>query len=130
MGTRNKKHAVALTDMGFAIMQKNDLNKARLFFTQALEIDPDNASAILNLGVLSEKEGNTGQAIREYRRVLAIQPAEEGKETGDGKGAGEENLHLQRVKDLAAQNLQRLGFEDERSGHSPRQQEQQAYIHL
>jgi general secretion pathway protein D len=119
-GMSNKKHAVILTDIGFAKMQKNDLASAHLFFGQALKIDPEYASAILNLGVLSEKEGDTGNAIKEYRRVLDLQPFE------DGEGAEEANRHLLEVQDLASRNLQRLGFEDKRSRPSPQKQEQQA----
>ncbi len=105
-GMKNKKHAVIMTDIGFASMQKNDLDGARLYFGQALKIDPEYASAILNLGVLSEKEGNAGNAIREYQRVLELQPSE------DGEGAEEENQHLLDVQDMASKNLQRLGFGD------------------
>lgn len=107
-GLKNSKHATALTDIGFANMQKNDLAAARLFFNQALKIDPEYASAILNLGVLSEKEGNTGFAIKEYQRVLELQPVE------DGEDAEKQNQHLLEVQDLAAKNLQRLGFGDAR----------------
>lgn len=120
LGVKNKKHAIALTDMGYSNLQKNELEKARMFFDQALKIDPENASTILNMGVLSEKEGNTGKAIMEYRRVLDLQPSEE------VKGAESENKHLQEVKDLAAESLQRLGFKDERLNSSPPQNEEQA----
>ena len=82
---------------------------------QALKIDPEHASAILNLGVLSEKEGNTGNAVREYQRVLELQPIE------DGEGAEEENQHLLDVQDFASKNLQRLGFGDAR--FSPQEEE-------
>jgi len=107
-GLKNKKHAVIMTDIGFASMQKNDLDGARLYFGQALKIDPEHASAILNLGVLNEKEGNTGNAIKEYQRVLELQPVE------DGEGAEQENQHLLDVQDFASKNLQRLGFGDAR----------------
>ncbi|GAB4344665.1 MAG: type II secretion system secretin GspD [Desulfobulbaceae bacterium] len=104
-GVRNRKHAAALTDMGFANMQKNDYSRARLFFNQALKVDPEYPSAMLNLGVLSEREGNTGNAIREYRRILDLTPRE-----GEEKEVAEENRLLQEVQALAAENLRRLGF--------------------
>ena len=97
-----------MTDIGFASMQKNDLDGARLYFGQALKIDPEHASAILNLGVLSEKEGNTGKAISEYQRVLELQPS------GDGEGAEEEKQHLLEVQGFATKNLERLGLGDAR----------------
>ena len=123
MGEKNKKHAVALTDIGFVNLQKNELEKARLFFTQALKIDSELPSALLNMGVLNEKEGDTENAIREYRRVLDLQPLADGE---PGEGAEAKNLHLQEVKDLAAGNLKRLGVEDGGGTPSSRQQEQQA----
>ncbi len=108
-GWQRPSHAVALADIGFATMQRNELQRARLFFDQALKVDPENAPAILNLGVLNEKEGNTTGAIREYRRVLDIQPREVVE--GD-KEAIEANRQLEATRALAIENLRRLGYEE------------------
>lgn len=107
MGTGDKQHAVTMTDIGLANMQKDNYAKARQFFDQALEIDPGYAPAILNLGVLSEKEGNTSMAIMQYQRAMDIAPVE-----GEEEEVAEHNKMLLEVQDRAAQSLQRLGFGD------------------
>lgn len=109
-GLERKGHAVALTDIGFANMQRNELGKARMFFTQSLKIDPDNASTLLNLGVLSEKEGNTKEAVITYRRILELQPQKvEGEDEREGGKALKR--HLKEVQALANENLERLSLE-------------------
>jgi general secretion pathway protein D len=119
---KNKKHAVALTDIGFTNMQNNELDRAQQFFDQALKVDPLHASAILNLGVLNEKKGDAANAVRQYKRVLKLQPREDGEEV-EAK-----NQHLQEVQELAARNLQRLGFEFEPSTFPPPREQKQDSI--
>lgn len=96
-------HAVALADLGFAKMQQKDYMRARQYYEQALKINPDYPYALLNLAVLNEQEGQPDQAAAAYRRVLELQPAEE------GEGAEEANRQLEEIKGRAAENLQRLG---------------------
>ena len=94
-GVKNKKHAVALTDIGFTNMQNNNLDRAQQYFDQALKVDPVHASAILNLGVLKEKKGDTANAVKQYQRVLELQPPEDGDE-------GDEKIrHLGEVQNLS-----------------------------
>lgn len=109
-GMARDKHAIILTDFGFANMQKNKFDKARLFFDQALKIDPNQSAAILNLGVLNEKEGNPSKAIILYRQVLDIPPQEEAE--GD-KDAADANRQLLDSKVLATENLRRLGVPED-----------------
>jgi general secretion pathway protein D len=68
----NKSHAVALSDLGFASLKQDNLERARQYFVQALKIDPDNPYALLNLGVVNEREGDTSRAAELYRRVLEL----------------------------------------------------------
>ncbi|MDR2548852.1 MAG: type II secretion system secretin GspD [Desulfobulbus sp.] len=94
-------HSVALTDIGFAKLQQNDLLRAREYFTQALKIDPDNAAALLNLAQVCEREGKWREAENLYRRILALPvPKQEG---GSGLAAndplrGAAQAGLQRVQ--------------------------------
>ena len=95
----NPDHSVALVDIGFSKLQKNDLVRARQYFEQALKIDPNNGSALLNLATVCEREGKKAEAESLYKRILAL-PAQ----GGEGKnGAAEDPL-----KALARAWLKRL----------------------
>lgn len=97
--TENPAQSMALADMGFAKMQQNDLVRAREYFDQALKSDPENTAALINLGVLNEREGKTAEAEAVYRRVLALAPAK----AKDGTQPEEDPL-----RQVARENLERL----------------------
>jgi general secretion pathway protein D len=95
----NPGHSMALVDIGFSKLQQNDLVHARQYFTQALKIDPNNGSALLNLATVCEREGKKAEAESLYNRILAL-PVK----NGNGKdGATEDPL-----KALARAGLKRL----------------------
>ena len=69
------EHASALTDLGFAKLQKNQYPEAKQYFEQALHIDPQNPYAAINLGVVYEREGNLEEAKKMYEQVLSFDQA-------------------------------------------------------
>ncbi|MBM9536047.1 type II secretion system secretin GspD [Desulfobulbus alkaliphilus] len=94
----NPAHSIALSDIGFARLQQNDLIRAREYFQQALTIDPDNSAALINMGLLYEREGNVREAEVLYRRVEALSTlateAENGEVVVDPSiEAARDNLH-------------------------------------
>lgn len=95
-------HSTALTDIGFAKLQNNDLARAREYFNQALKIDPNNGAALLNLGMVCEREGKKAEAESWYRKVLALTPTKEEQAGGDQV--------TERLKEMARENLKRLGL--------------------
>jgi general secretion pathway protein D len=95
----NPGHSIALADMGFTKMQQNDLARAREYFNLALKIDPENSAALINLGVINEREGKKAEAVALYRKVLAQAPKEK-----DGGRAKADPL-----REVARDNLRRLG---------------------
>jgi general secretion pathway protein D len=98
----NPANSVALVDIGFTKLQQNELVRAREYFNQALKIDPNNGSALLNLATVCEREGKKAEAETLYRRILALPSV-----TGNGKGKdgqGEEDP----LKALARAGLKRL----------------------
>jgi len=90
--------STALSDIGMNKLMQNDLVRARQFFVQALKNDPNNGAALINLGVVCEREQKWGEAESYYRRVLSLPPREE----GEGK-SGEDPL-----KEVAKNALKRL----------------------
>lgn len=96
--TSDPGQSVALSDIGFTKMQQNDLARAREYFDQALKIDPGNAAALINLGVISEREGKKGEAERLYRQVLARAPEK------NAEGA----VQADPLREVARENLDNL----------------------
>ncbi|MDA9800896.1 tetratricopeptide repeat protein [Candidatus Pseudothioglobus singularis] len=63
-----------LNDQGVALIKKNQYNEALICFEKALEFRPDNTDALHNLGFVHHKLGELDQAVRVYKRVVAIDP--------------------------------------------------------
>lgn len=63
-------HVMSLIDQGFEQMQKEKYAEAKVAFTQALELSPQNPYAQFNLAAISEREGNPQQAIAYYQLIL------------------------------------------------------------
>ncbi|MDA7437818.1 methyltransferase domain-containing protein [Candidatus Pseudothioglobus singularis] len=62
----------SLNKHGIALLEKNQFNEAKLFFEKAIELKSDFSDAINNLGLLEHKIGKLDQAIRMYKKVVAI----------------------------------------------------------
>ncbi len=93
----NPQHAVELTDLGFAKLQKEQYDQARQYFEEALKIDPKNPYALINLGVTWERMGKQKRAADLYNKVLQLDAA---------SGAGADSLET--LKKLARENLSQL----------------------
>jgi predicted TPR repeat methyltransferase len=62
----------SLNKQGIALLKKNQLNEAKPFFEKAIEFKSDFSDAINNLGLLEHKLGKLDQAVRLYKKVVAI----------------------------------------------------------
>ena len=67
----NPEHAVKLTLAGYKKLEANDTQAAKEYFLKALESDPTNPYALMNLGVVYEKEGDPDEAVKMYQAVVA-----------------------------------------------------------
>ena len=67
----NAEHSLALTEMGFDKLVKGNYQVAKEFFVKALDNDPKNPYALLNLGVVYESEKNPAEALKMYQAVIA-----------------------------------------------------------
>ncbi len=97
----NPDHATALADIGFAKLQNKEFNKARGYFDQALKIDPENPYALINLGIISEQEGDKVRAAEMYQQVLDL-AGKGGSTAGGGRGVDEA------LQNVARENLEQL----------------------
>ena len=61
-----------LVNDGYNYMVTKKYEKAKSLFEKALNINPDNAYALLNLGLVHEKQGNTEKAIKLYQKIIAL----------------------------------------------------------
>ncbi len=98
-GRKNPEHAMALTDIGFAKLEKKEYGQARQYFEQALKINSENPYALINLGVVCERQGDTAGARELYQKVLQLEAVD--PETG-AVGVDES------LRQVARENLEQL----------------------
>jgi len=97
--------SIALSDIGFNKLYKNEYATAKQYFTQALKLAPDNAYALVNMGIIYEHEGDINKAASFYRQVLEQKITE--KENTEYK-----NDQFERCHEIAKENLRKLGMDD------------------
>lgn len=66
--------ATAFSDMGYALRDLGDSERAKESFRAAVNLRPRTLRAWLGLGLEEQKSGNYAQAVKDYAQVLAIQP--------------------------------------------------------
>ena len=71
-----QSRAQAFSNLGFVYIELKDYAEAKASFAQAVESNPDDAKALLALGLASQKLGDLEGAIRAYRRSLDIAPVD------------------------------------------------------
>lgn len=84
----NPEHSVKLADIGYEKLTGGQNLAAKEYFIESLSIDPNNPFALINLGVLYEKEEAYPQAIQMYQQVIdtgtrEVARSPEGYEGGD-----------------------------------------------
>ena len=62
--------AEALVQTGIQELQAGNDSEARATFEEALELDPDNAYAHYNLGLIAQNAGDDARAIKQYDAAL------------------------------------------------------------
>jgi general secretion pathway protein D len=65
-----RDHAMKLTVKGYEKLQAGDLQTAKGLFLKALEFDPTNPFATMDMGVVYEQEGQWELAIKMYQAVI------------------------------------------------------------
>lgn len=100
--TNDKQNAAILTEKGFAKLLENKNREAREYFEVALELDGENPYALLNFGVVHEREGQFDKAIDYYQKVIATNTEATAVEASDPDKQGESLVQI------AAENIVRL----------------------
>jgi len=70
--------ATACTNLGIAYFDLGDDAKAKASFEQALRLNPSQLDAWLGLTLLAQRQGNLEEEIRDFSRLLALQPTGKG----------------------------------------------------
>ena len=65
-----------LADKGFEAIENGQLVDAERVLTEALDSNPDNPYALLNLGAVYQRTGRFDQAREMFERVIALDPQE------------------------------------------------------
>ena len=91
-----------MADLGYQFLETKEYDKAKQYFEQALEINPDNPYALLNMGVVYEAQGNRDEAIKMYEKVITLNPEARAFESTDSEKIGH------KLSDIAKENLKRL----------------------
>ena len=68
-------HVPALTAMGEAFFEKDEIDSAEPLFSQVLEIDRDCFQAVIGLGRVRHRQGKLTSAEELLRRAIELQPA-------------------------------------------------------
>jgi len=73
---RAEFRATAFFDLGHAYRQMGDLTHAKEYFEMTLQMAPNEATAMVGLGLIAEAKGEPAEAIRQYARAQATKPSE------------------------------------------------------
>jgi tetratricopeptide (TPR) repeat protein len=65
--------ATAFSDMGYALRDLGDSERANASFRAAVNLRPRTLRAWLGLGLTEQKSGNYAEAVKDYTQLLAIQ---------------------------------------------------------
>jgi Tfp pilus assembly protein PilF len=68
--------ATALFNLGHAYRQLGDLTNASHYFEMTLQMAPNEAAAMIGLGLIAEAQGDPAEAVREFSRARAAQPSD------------------------------------------------------
>ena len=98
----NPKHAEQLTTTGFEKLMEGKLQEAKQFFEEALQIDSQNPYALMNLGVIYEKEMLPQQALVMYRAVVATGSEKLAEKPSDPTATG------RTIVELAQEHIDRI----------------------
>ena len=93
---------MAYSDRGFEELSKHSYQKAEEYLEKALEINPNNPYAILNMGVVYQNTGRPEKAREMYNKVIEMDSKAAASRSNKDWAVGKE------LADIARKNLQTL----------------------
>ena len=84
----NPEHSTKLTIIGYEKLTAGYPQEAKNYFLEALDINPENPFALMNMGVVSEKEGDTEKALEMYQAVINVGTTEVAAESNNTERNG------------------------------------------
>ena len=91
-----------LTSKGFQELQKGNYRQAEANFDVALDINPNNPYALLNLGVVYQNTGRLERAREMYQKVIDLNPTDRAGEST------RQDLQGKSLAEIARKNLKTL----------------------
>ncbi len=74
MGKGGKRSEWPMLDLAALLIRDNQTERAKPYLVQALEINPQNAQAVFQMGVVLEKSGDLRGALQEFKRAIERDP--------------------------------------------------------
>jgi tetratricopeptide (TPR) repeat protein len=103
---RTRPEPDANIQRGYAHLQGNSLDSARRDYEQALRNDPNNVDALLALGAIAQRQGQTAEADRYQQRAYIADPRDAGAQAaalGGNSGSDPQAIESRLKTLLAAQ---------------------------
>lgn len=98
----NTPEDARLAELGYKYLRLRDYKSALKYFKKALNKNPDNPYAMLNMGYIYQMQGDKQKAIEIYERLIAMNPPDRAAESTDPLQAGK------KLTDIAKENLKSL----------------------
>jgi len=74
---QNPQNVQAWIELGNAFFDSDQYEKAIQAYTKALELKPDNANVLTDMGVMYRRAGKPQEAINAFERAMAVDPKHE-----------------------------------------------------
>lgn len=98
----NLEHAMTLTRKGYDKLRNEETDAAKDFFSEALVIDPANPFALMNMGVIYEKEKQPQKALQMYQAVVS------GNTDAVANSSSEPDKQAMPLRKMAQENIDRI----------------------
>ena len=74
--SENGARSEVLTNLGMNAIKRDMIPDAEEFFRQAIDLDPDNALALNDMGIVKEMEGIGDEAVGYYKQAVQADPSD------------------------------------------------------
>jgi len=101
-GRTQETKDMRLSNLGYERLKEGKTDEAMKYFIEALQINPENPYALLNMGVIYEMQGKINEAMDMYQRIITLNPDERAGVATDPNKKG------RKLVDIARDNLEGL----------------------